>query len=85
MRKQIFNQSRYCYPGTEILINKPELKDQAQLTAFENLVTTRRNAQLGLNPIIGNFDLAHLQEIHYYLFQDVYPFAGKIRTENILK
>ncbi|MFT9427319.1 MAG: Fic family protein [Sporolactobacillus sp.] len=31
------------------------------------------------------WDLAYLQAIHHYIFQDVYPFAGKIRTEQIGK
>lgn len=32
---------------------------------------------------IGSFSA--LQKIHYYLFSDVYPFAGKVRNVNIAK
>ena len=35
--------------------------------------------------IIGNFDVNHINSIHKYLFEDIYPFAGKYRTENIAK
>jgi cell filamentation protein len=35
--------------------------------------------------IIGNFDLAHLKEIHEFLFSEIYDWAGKIRTVNISK
>ena len=35
--------------------------------------------------IIGNFDAEHLNKIHTYLFEDIYPFAGKYRNENIAK
>lgn len=28
------------------------------------------------NPIHGNFDKKHLCDIHKYLFEDIYPFAG---------
>src|SRR5699024_8487428 len=35
--------------------------------------------------IIGNFDVKHINAIHKYLFEDIYPFAGKLRTENIAK
>ena len=38
--------------------------------------------------IIENFEIGTfkgLQEIHKYLFQDIYYFAGKIRDENISK
>ena len=30
---------------------------------------------------VRSFDLAHLQAIHQYVFQDVYDWAGKIRTK----
>jgi cell filamentation protein len=36
-------------------------------------------------PIRGRFGLAHLKAIHHYIFQDVYPFAGKLRLEDISK
>ena len=29
----------------------------------------------------GDFDLAHLKAIHRHLFQDVYDWAGKVRTD----
>ena len=31
------------------------------------------------------FDAQHLNKIHSYLFEDIYPFAGKFRNENIAK
>jgi cell filamentation protein len=33
----------------------------------------------------GQFDLAHLRAIHRHLFQDVYDWAGEIRTVEIFK
>ncbi len=36
-------------------------------------------------PVKGKFDLAHLQEIHNRLFQDVYDWAGQIRQVEISK
>lgn len=41
--------------------------------------------RMGINPIQGKFDLKHLQSIHYYIFQDVYEWAGKIRKVDIAK
>ena len=41
--------------------------------------------QLQEHPIQGNFDLNHLCRIHEHIFQDLYPWAGKIRTVNIAK
>jgi len=39
--------------------------------------------ELELKPIQGKFDLKHLQAIHHAVFQDVYDWAGKIRTVDI--
>lgn len=79
------DQSRYCYPGTDVLINYADLRSQKQLDEFEAIVTKKRLMDLYFQPTRGRFDLAHLQEIHRYVFQDVYPFAGELRTETIGK
>ncbi|MDZ4588716.1 Fic/DOC family protein [Bacillus cereus] len=62
-----------------------DYQDNDLLKSFETIMTGVRIAELQANPITGNFDLKHLQEIHKYIFQDVYPFAGKLREENIAK
>lgn len=33
-------------------------------------------------PVAGSYDLAHLKAIHRHLFQDVYDWAGELRTVN---
>ncbi|MGZ9869560.1 Fic/DOC family protein [Priestia endophytica] len=78
-------QSRYCYPGTDVLINKLDIQDQETLNNFERMHTGLRALELQENPIKGDFDLKHLQQIHKYLFQDIYEFAGEIRQEDIAK
>ncbi|MGN4725382.1 Fic/DOC family protein [Bacillus cereus group sp. MYBK15-2] len=78
-------QSKYCYPGTDILKNKMNYQDQDLLKSVETVMTASRIMDLQKKPITGKFDLKHLQEIHKYIFQDVYPFAGKLREENIAK
>lgn len=77
--------SDYTYPGTNILINVPGIKDQDTLDRFERGRTALRLAELKVKPIKGGFDMEHLQKIHQYIFQDVYPFAGQIWTTNIGK
>lgn len=78
-------QSRYCYPGTEVLMNKFLIDDQEKLNKVERLLTGKRLAELYEKPIPGNFNLKHLQNIHQYIFQDLYSFAGEIRDEQIRK
>ncbi|MCD8222888.1 MAG: Fic family protein [Clostridiales bacterium] len=76
---------KYCYPGTDILINKLNIRNQEILHQFEREFTTLRIKELFDHPISGHFDLKHLQKIHKYLFQDVYEWAGKIRIVDIAK
>ncbi len=73
----------YCYPGTDVLRNKAEITTAEDLDTYEGELSTLRSIEILENPIAGQFDLAHLQRIHLALFQDVYDWAGKIRTVDI--
>jgi cell filamentation protein len=73
----------YCYPGTNVLRNKAEITNAEDLDAYEGELSTLRSIEILENPIAGKFDLTHLQRIHFALFQDVYDWAGKIRTVDI--
>jgi cell filamentation protein len=58
----------YCYPGTPVLINRLDIRDQAELDAFEVEISTLRAEE----PLPhGDFDPAHYRRIHHHLFQDV--------------
>jgi cell filamentation protein len=56
-----------------------------ELQRLETPLALRRLLELQEMPIRGSFDSAHLQAIHRYIFQDVYPWAGEIRSVNISK
>jgi cell filamentation protein len=75
----------YTYPDSEILKNKADLRDQAALDDFEADTTAIRLLEMIEHPLPGNFDLPHLQAIHRHLFQDVYDWAGQLRTVDISK
>lgn len=77
--------SKYCYPGTEVYINKFDIKDGELLESVEAELTFNRLVELIDQPVKGNFNLEHIKGIHKYIFQDLYSFAGKIRTEDIWK
>ena len=67
-----------------VLFNLAEIKDQKILIIFESLKVSKRIEELFERPIkIKNSE--SLQKIHHYLFQDVYIWAGKVRTVNISK
>jgi cell filamentation protein len=72
----------YCYPGTSILINRLDIRDQTLLAAFEAEITSQRATE---SLPRGRFGYRHYCGIHRHLFQDVYAWAGKIRTVRISK
>lgn len=75
----------YCYPDSDVLINKMGIRDMERLRQMEKRLTMLRILELVDSPIQGKFDLRHLQLIHEYIFQDVYVWAGKIRKVDIAK
>ena len=75
----------YCIPGTAVLKNKAGITDQDLLDEYEGDFTAIRLLELTQNPIQGSFDLAHLCKIHSYLFQDVYEWAGEVRSGDIIR
>lgn len=78
-------QSMYCYRDTTVLKNKLCLRDLNALKQYEEEIVSTKSYALILNPISGHFSKTHLFNIHLYLFEDIYTFAGKIRKEQIYK
>ena len=68
--------------------NKLGLTDAIELAHVEERLTKKRALELYDKKILDQYEVgtfAGLQQIHGYLFQDVYEFAGKMRTVNIAK
>ncbi|MYE58582.1 MAG: cell division protein [Alphaproteobacteria bacterium] len=73
----------YCYPPDfTVLRNRLDIRDARALDAAERSLVAQRL----LEPVpAGDFDLAHLRAIHRHLFQDIYAWAGEVRTVEISK
>lgn len=67
-----------------VLHNLANIDDEKLLLAYESLKVSKRIEDLLENPIKIK-DSNTLLIIHHYLFQDVYKWAGKVRTVNISK
>ena len=78
-------QSIYCYPDSNVLKNKLNIRDNRLLKTAEEEITLIKQMELLKNPIKGNFSKAHFMNIHKFIFEDIYPSAGKIRREQISK
>jgi len=72
----------YLIPGTKVLRNRLGISDARWLDRIERRLVTDRIAE---GVPIGAFDLTHLRAIHRHLFQDVYDWAGELRTVEISK
>jgi cell filamentation protein, protein adenylyltransferase len=44
-----------------------------------------RITQLRRHPLLGRYDLPHLQAFHRHIFGDVYDWAGEFRTVSVSK
>lgn len=75
----------YVYPGTNILKNVLGIQDRQMLDDAEADYVSLRLRELVENPLEGDYDVSHLTEMHKYIFQDIYEWAGKIRTIDIEK
>jgi len=74
----------YTDPKTGILRNSQNITDYNVLQSFESISASTRLGELKDKPITIK-DTNTLLEIHHYLFQDLYAWAGKIRTVEISK
>jgi cell filamentation protein len=70
----------FTIPGTGVLRNKLGITDSAALLKATTDSTVLRLAELHASPIRGGFDSAHLQAIHHHLYQDLYDWAGELRS-----
>lgn len=74
---------QYCYPDSDVLINKLGFTDGDALEASEIELTQARIDQY--EPDFDDISFPALRAIHHYLFQDLYDWAGELRTVDISK
>ncbi|MBF6354025.1 Fic family protein [Nocardia higoensis] len=82
------NWQGYFVPGTSILSNRVGAVTAEELQDAENDLVEARVIELREAPDLlsdRSYDLAYLKAIHYQLFQDVYVWAGQVRTVGIEK
>lgn len=71
-----------------MLENKLGIKTEAELALVEERTSKKRAYELFEKGILDQLEagsFSSLSEIHKYLFDDIYLFAGKIRSVNIAK
>jgi len=82
MKKYDYNYNGsegYCYPGTDVLINKLGIKDENALTIAEREITSLKLLMFYSNPVKNKLTIQGLCEIHGLIFEDIYIWAGNVR------
>lgn len=71
-----------------VLKNQLKIQNATELAREEERISKLKAIQLFESNQLDTFEVGTffgLSQIHKYLFEDIYEFAGKIRTENITK
>ena len=75
----------YLYPNSNVLRNKLNIEDYDELHKKEAEISFEKLVFLHDNPIVGNFDKKHLCDVHKYIFDELYEWAGKYRMVDMKK
>lgn len=68
--------------------NKLNITDSTELAKMEEKISKKNAVELFENGYLDNYEAGSFQmlaAIHKYLFDEIYDFAGKVRTVNIAK
>lgn len=71
-----------------VLENKLGIDNSTDLAREEEKISKKKAVEMFETGFLDNLEagkFASLSKIHKYLFDEIYPFAGEIRTENIAK
>lgn len=79
------NWEEYFISGTDTLKNKLSITNKEELLEKEKIIALKKLTLLELFPVEGNFDSKHLKDIHKFIFEDIYPFAGLYRNCTLAK
>lgn len=76
-------QDPYCYPGTHVLRNLLDLRDDAELANAELALSTEAAKHVEFVP--APYTLDTLRTLHRNLFGRIYEWAGELRAVDIAK
>lgn len=74
-----------CYENSAVLINKFDIRDEKQLDAMEQSVTSMLIAKASIEIPFENVDFDFYKNLHRYVFSDIYDWAGIVRKVDMSK
>lgn len=75
----------YLYDDSSVLKNRLGIRDEETLKGAEANYVSLRLKDIALHPLEGDYHTPHLLKMHEVIFQDLYEWAGSIRTISIYK
>lgn len=77
----------YCYKGTNVLRNLQDIHDKDILDELERESTNTKIVSLELRSeqIVNDISIEHLNELHRFLFGNLYEWAGQYRVVDLYK
>lgn len=78
-------RDQYLYPHTNVLKNLLNITNASLFEEAEADYTSLRIKQLIQSPVKGKFSVTHFCNIHKFIFQDIFSWAGQFRKMNIEK
>lgn len=75
----------YLYKDVPVLRNKLHIREQDLLDDAEADYVVFRLKDLALNSLSGDYHTPHLLKMHEYIFQDIFDWAGEVRSISIYK
>lgn len=69
----------YLNSQTGVLKNLAGVQNSEELSQMEAEYTSLRLAELVMMNSASRFDFSALCDMHYYIFQDIFEWAGKVR------
>lgn len=83
MDKYDSQNDHYCYQGTNILVNKLNIRDIDELEKVEREITSITIRDVKFSP--PPYNLKYMQKLHRQLFSALYVWAGELRDVDIAK
>lgn len=85
--KDEFRDTIYCYPDSNVLINKYDIRDKDLLEKLEIQIFSVQMMALQVHPerIKSTCNEMHIRNLHKYLFEDLYDWAGEFRKLTMYK
>ena len=74
-----------CYENSSVLINKFNIRDEKELEMMERNLTSYLMAQATIEIPFENVDFEFYKNLHKYVFNDIYDWAGTIRKVDMSK